>query len=54
MASTTILAARPHRGLPFAVIQRILGIASAACLAIDAYVHFHDAGPATSRGPGQK
>ena len=43
MASTAIPGAR-HRRFTAAVIQRILGVAAAACLAIDAYVHFHDAG----------
>src|SRR5262249_20117737 len=43
VASTTVLGAR-HRRFPAAVIQRILGVAAAACLAIDAYVHFHDPG----------
>ena len=43
MASTTVPGARQRR-FPAAVTQRILGVAAAACLAIDAYVHFHDAG----------
>ena len=42
MASTTVPGARQRR-FPAAVTQRILGVAAAACLAIDAYVHFHDA-----------
>jgi hypothetical protein len=41
VTSTTIPARR--RRFPAALIQRILGAAVAACLAIDAYVHLHDA-----------
>jgi hypothetical protein len=45
VASTTIPVTRQRRRrFPSALIQRILGVAAAVCLAIDAYVHFHDAG----------
>ena len=45
MASTTIPVSRQRRRrFPSARIQRILGVAAATCLAIDAYVHFRDAG----------
>jgi hypothetical protein len=35
---------RWRRAAPAAATQRVLGAAAAAALAIDAYVHFHDAG----------
>ena len=47
MASTSHAAAAPRRwrrAVPAAATQRVLGAAAAAALAIDAYVHFHDAG----------
>ena len=47
MASTSRAAAahrRWRRAAPAAATQRVLGAAAAAALAIDAYVHFHDAG----------
>ena len=45
MASTTIPVTRQRRRrFPSALIQRILGVAAATCLAIDAYLHLHDAG----------
>jgi len=45
VASTTIPVSRQRRRrFPSARIQRILGVAAATCLAIDAYVHFRDAG----------
>jgi hypothetical protein len=45
VASTTIpVTWQRRRRFPSALIQRILGVAAATCLAIDAYVHFHGAG----------
>jgi hypothetical protein len=47
VASTSRAAAAPRRwrrAVPAAATQRVLGAAAAAALAIDAYVHFHDAG----------
>jgi hypothetical protein len=47
VARTSTAATDPPRGrraAPAIVTQRILGVAAAAALGIDAYVHFHDAG----------
>jgi hypothetical protein len=40
----TVQAARAHRPARTVVLMRGLGVATAALLAIDAYVHFNDAG----------
>jgi hypothetical protein len=45
MASSVVPVTRQRRGRsPAMLIQRVLGVAAAACLAVDAYVHFRDAG----------
>ena len=45
MASSVVPVTRQRRVSPPAVlIQRVLGVAAAACLAVDTYVHLRDAG----------